>query len=54
MRQRRLIWSFLARASTSIPADNAGEIWREIDALIDINIKAVIAASGCGITWHAR
>ncbi len=25
--------------------DNAGEIWREIDALIDINIKAVIAVA---------
>jgi short-subunit dehydrogenase len=25
--------------------DNAGEIWRDIDALIDINIKAVIAVA---------
>jgi len=53
-----VVWVHLANTQTPLDlvipcaginintgADNAGEIWREIDALIDINIKAVIAVA---------
>ncbi len=53
-----VVWVHLSNAQTPLDlvipcaginintgADNTGEIWREIDALIDINIKAVIAVA---------